>query len=109
MGIFKSAVPASAIAVAATISVAATTAMPPPYGVGMLWEDRAFGVASAMRRSRGRIAHVTRPDNSAAAAAVENTSSNCELAILSDAENHLKITCEDYLGTPTAPNDAFSA
>jgi hypothetical protein len=51
---------------------------------------------------------VTRPDNSAAAAAVENASSNCELAILSDAENHLKITCEDYLGTPigTAPNDA---
>jgi len=77
----------------------------------MLWEDRAFGVASAMRSSRGRMAHVARPDNSAAAAAVENASSNCELAILSDAENHLKVTCEASLGTPigTAPNDAFSA
>jgi hypothetical protein len=77
----------------------------------MLWEDRAFGVASVIRRSRGRMAHVARPDNSAAAAAVENASSNCELAILSDAENHLKITCEASLGTPigTAPNDAFSA
>jgi hypothetical protein len=100
MGIFKSAVPESAIAAAATISVAATTAMPPPCGVGMLWEDRAFGVASAIRRSRGRIAHVTRPDNSAAAAAVENASSNCELAISIRRGKHLKITCEDSLGTP---------
>ena len=65
-GIFMSAVPASAMAAAATISVAAITAMPAPCGVGIRWEERAFGFASAMRISSGRIAHVMTADNSAA-------------------------------------------
>ena len=90
-GIFIRPVPASAMTAAATISVAAITAMPAPCGVGMRWEDRAFGFASATRRSSGRIAHVTTADNSAAAAAA-NDSSSCECAILPDAENHLKMT-----------------
>jgi len=36
-----------------TIIVAAITAMPPPWGVGLRWEDRAFGRARAWRRSSG--------------------------------------------------------
>ena len=30
----------------ARLKVAATTAMPPPWGVGVLWEERAFGLAT---------------------------------------------------------------
>ena len=36
--------------------VAAITAMPPPCGVGTPCEERAFGLARAMRLSHGRIA-----------------------------------------------------
>ena len=82
-GIFISAAPANAMAVTAAISVAAITAMPPPCGVGIRWEERAFGLASAIRTSIGRIAHVRTPDNSAAGTAAANDSSSCELAILS--------------------------
>src|SRR5437660_1077074 len=46
-------------------------------------KERAFGLASAIRTSSGRIAHVRTPDNSAAGTAAANDSSSCELAILS--------------------------
>ena len=91
-GTFISAAPASAMTAAATISVAAITARPAPCGVGKRWEDRAFGFASATRRSIGRIAQVMTPDNSPADAAAANDSSNCELAMLPDAEDRSKIT-----------------
>ena len=41
---------------AAAMMVAAITAMPPPCGVGTVCEERALGLASAMRCSHGRIA-----------------------------------------------------
>ena len=41
---------------AAAMMVAAITAMPPPCGVGSRCEERALGLASAMRCSHGRIA-----------------------------------------------------
>ena len=41
---------------AAAMMVAAITAMPPPCGVGSVCEERALGLASAMRCSHGRIA-----------------------------------------------------
>src|SRR5580692_7119542 len=41
---------------AAAMIVAATTAAPPPCGVGTVCDERAFGLASAMRRREGRIA-----------------------------------------------------
>ena len=68
-GIFISAAPAKAMTVTAVTSVAAITAMPAPCGVGIRWEERAFGLASAIRTSSGRIAHVRTPDNSAAGTA----------------------------------------
>ena len=40
----------------AATMVAATTAMPPPCGVGTVCDERAFGLASAMRCNQGRIA-----------------------------------------------------
>ena len=75
--------PANAMTVTAAISVAAITAMPAPCGVGMRWDERAFGLASAIRTSSGRIAHVRTPDDSAASTVAANDSSSCELAILS--------------------------
>ena len=39
--------------------VAAITAMPPPCGVGTLCDERAFGLASAILCSHGRIATMT--------------------------------------------------
>ena len=45
--ILESIVPALAMIAPATSSVAAITAMPAPCGVGMRWEERAFGRASA--------------------------------------------------------------
>ncbi len=80
-GMLASPVPTSAMEAAATTSVAATTAMPAPCGVGMRWEDRAFGFASATRSSSGRIADVMTPDSNPAAAAAANVSSSCELAM----------------------------
>src|ERR1700733_284513 len=41
---------------ALTAIVAATTAIPPPCGVGILCEERAFGRARAWRSSNGRSA-----------------------------------------------------
>ena len=41
---------------AAAMMVAAITAMPPPCGVATVCEERASGLASAMRCSHGRIA-----------------------------------------------------
>ena len=42
------------------------TAMPPPCGVGMRWEERASGFASAIRRSAAGSPMSGAPDNSAA-------------------------------------------
>ena len=105
-GIFISAAPANAMTTTAAISVAAITAMPPPCGVGIRCEERAFGLASATRMSSGRIAHVRTPDNSAAGTAAANDSRRCELAILSAWK-----VARSYLGTSigAVPRAAFSA
>src|SRR5262249_23728322 len=42
----------------AAMMVAAITAMPPPCGVGTVCDERALGLASAMRCNHGRIATI---------------------------------------------------
>ena len=81
-GILSAAVPAQAVTVPATSSVAAITAMPAPCGVGMRCEDRAFGVASACRNSTGRIAQVMPAESTAAASTAKSNRSGSERVML---------------------------
>ena len=82
-GIFTPARPAKVIRVAATTSVAAITAMPAPWGVGMRCDDRALGLASAMRINIGRVACVMKADINAARIAATSDRNISEWFILS--------------------------
>src|SRR5437773_6289299 len=82
---FKFTASAYAVMAPATTRVVPITAMPAPCGVGIRCDDRAFGFASACRKSQGRIAQVMAAETMAAATTAKIDRGNCGMIILSNA------------------------